>query len=1046
VVVLISGGFLEASFVGSDSFSPVLVSFYLYTYSFRIYSTWTSFVDKWHFLLRRFQRVASWHTLPLYMASTDVNTDVHPESDGEKLSHSDILLKLCRLCGKYLPIKRKNSTYSATNYSVCEFQTEIKSLFKIDTSTDSDDVHPQFFCGSCRSYITRAQKQQSKDAGKPTEVRTPLLPNWVPHIDQLDGAGELCAVCEEEDRDRGGRRKKIRRTSTRAFTSSEPPITLPSLLQLAGPKLGMDLPLSPDRFLDPCTSLACIYCQQQADQAVQHPCCAHLSCAQCVHEHFGSTLELPCKHCSTPLTLRGLSKPSGFICGVLSERRIRCDRYETCGNVVPLGQLAKHMNSSACSPLHSSTPVFTQSSTVAQIMQAPPHSLKGKVIDDLASHIIACLSSEDGTLQQKCGRRYVTWQRLTTATVPSDHASAATLRKRDSDLDQIKQTMCGETGSAAQDAHHLRRQPKEAQQKLLQEAGLRPPSGHTPGIGLAIKADLQLPWLGLRKLKWYLKEFGVQIESEHEMRAQVKTVLPFELQCREEALFDKSGSIVMCPVASFPGLTDLILHFITLNEESDLLTWRDGAIPEDEVWVKVGGDHGDDSFKLCFQIVNVAHPNSLENTVPFLVFVAKDSASNLATLLKPYHQELLALASGKVTWKGKRVRLFLFGDYEFLTKSYGLSGSSGVRPCLFCLASKSEFQNASDTNCTCRSLQQLASDYADFAAAGSIISHAKRYNNVIRPSMLPIELTDICIPTLHLDLGIFPWLYEAMLRDAEKLDLMVARSDLELQSSESFAAAATKQQQLHALTQQHAEQTAQVNTAQTQLQWLIASLQAVDDNTDMYVQLVAATGMQHQVWLQQQTAVEDLQQQIANIEQELAELKVVNGPCFLSFEPVLKKHRIERQAYHSGAFVGNHIHRALKAEVLEQICSAPHSYLLKTFNPNNDPTCYTQQQERLLSAANELRERYHHLLTLYEQCRSIFAGCEKVTDDEIDILSTRIKTFMAAVRTDVINRHKKTITPKLHLHRLRVLVWQYLPSTLPTFNKLKAVPARRKQD
>ena len=42
------------------------------------------------------------------------------------------------------------------------------------------------------------------------------------------------------------------------------------------------------------------------------------------------------------------------------------------------------------------------------------------------------------------------------------------------------------------------------------------------------------------------------------------------------------------------------------------------------------------------------------------------------------------------------------------------------------------------------------------------------------PYKLPIPLEDVCLPALHLDLGIFPWLYEAMLADARQLDYWLA--------------------------------------------------------------------------------------------------------------------------------------------------------------------------------------------------------------------------------------------------------------------------------
>ena len=55
------------------------------------------------------------------------------------------------------------------------------------------------------------------------------------------------------------------------------------------------------------------------------------------------------------------------------------------------------------------------------------------------------------------------------------------------------------------------------------------------------------------------------------------------------------------------------------------------GIPNNEVWVKVGGDKGGGSFKMNFQICNVAHPNSVNNTCVFCAFEASDNPTNLTT-------------------------------------------------------------------------------------------------------------------------------------------------------------------------------------------------------------------------------------------------------------------------------------------------------------------------------------------------------------------------------------------------------------------------------
>ena len=75
------------------------------------------------------------------------------------------------------------------------------------------------------------------------------------------------------------------------------------------------------------------------------------------------------------------------------------------------------------------------------------------------------------------------------------------------------------------------------------------------------------------------------------------------------------------------------------------LTWHDGLIPQDEVWVKVGGDKGGPTFKMSFQLVNTPNPNSVENTCVFTVFEAKDSLTNLQVALERYKPQISALQS-----------------------------------------------------------------------------------------------------------------------------------------------------------------------------------------------------------------------------------------------------------------------------------------------------------------------------------------------------------------------------------------------------------------
>ena len=237
-------------------------------------------------------------------------------------------------------------------------------------------------------------------------------------------------------------------------------------------------------------------------------------------------------------------------------------------------------------------------------------------------------------------------------------------------------------------------------------------------------------------------------------------------------------------------------------------------------------------------------------------------------------------------------------------------------------------------------------------------------------------------------------------------------------------------------------------------------------------------------WAQLKESAQKLQEEIATLQQSLSTACVESGPCVSCFETVLIKHRIERQAYHSGAFIGNHVHRALQQTVIAELTSAPvatvQSYL--SDSPSPDETSILQE-------AQELQSRYSKLFAAYASCRAVFSKCQ-VADDDDDLasLEKQISEFMAMVRHDIAERLGKSITPKLHLlerhtipcmrrfgislglldeqggesihgkfkqlrsslenmnrdvDRLRVLVTQYLTTALPHYNRMILQPKRR---
>ena len=88
-------------------------------------------------------------------------------------------------------------------------------------------------------------------------------------------------------------------------------------------------------------------------------------------------------------------------------------------------------------------------------------------------------------------------------------------------------------------------------------------------------------------------------------------------------------------------------------------------IPATEIHLKIGGDHGGKSFKMSCQVGNVENLNKVENTFIFSIAEAKDYKSNLMMVLQRFIPQIEQFK--KITWQDKVFKMFMFGDYEFLT-------------------------------------------------------------------------------------------------------------------------------------------------------------------------------------------------------------------------------------------------------------------------------------------------------------------------------------------------------------------------------------------
>lgn len=70
-------------------------------------------------------------------------------------------------------------------------------------------------------------------------------------------------------------------------------------------------------------------------------------------------------------------------------------------------------------------------------------------------------------------------------------------------------------------------------------------------------------------------------------------------------------------------------------------------IPDDEVWVKLGGNKVGGSFKMSLQLCNVESVISIYNAMVFTIFNAGNNAFNLHVALQLYRKQVQEMTTAR---------------------------------------------------------------------------------------------------------------------------------------------------------------------------------------------------------------------------------------------------------------------------------------------------------------------------------------------------------------------------------------------------------------
>ena len=79
--------------------------------------------------------------------------------------HYECLLALCRVCGEKALNRNDISRKLFSKAPLCtKYATQIKDIYGIDISTDTQDVHPSRLCKGCANKMDNIKKSKSSHA------------------------------------------------------------------------------------------------------------------------------------------------------------------------------------------------------------------------------------------------------------------------------------------------------------------------------------------------------------------------------------------------------------------------------------------------------------------------------------------------------------------------------------------------------------------------------------------------------------------------------------------------------------------------------------------------------------------------------------------------------------------------------------------------------------------------------------------------------------------------------------------------------------------
>ena len=952
--------------------------------------------------------------------------------------HLENVKSLCRLCTSNAQTReqiRKNSTILASKWS-----EKIKTIFDIDIKNDSKTKHGDKICSGCDQFIRNIKKNNDtvseKHLQKVKIIQQTNISFWQDYSAAF--GMESCNVCShKKNLSKGGRHKKMKRG---AGTSYEHLTDIFSDMVTKCPEMEtskFDIVNLSDaqqrRFL----CAICINILQP--KSIMTPC-GHFFCSKCLTGWWRSS-PTSCPVCKMKDIDKSLviSTKQGnnlFYLQIL-ELQIQC---KTCKDQNSLEVMISHQCSATKLHPHISallqkkdppsavTPGTSSEPPINFVTPVKPSKVKKKIstldeslskgIDDtptkeeekVFTHLLKRKKnkSKSGVVTAKTKGQPIHLHHIPNPRIHTNLASTKLSRSRDYHIRKARRFIAGRSRSSytKQLCSEIKSLPKVKRLEIGKKTGLAPHKELTARMGLMMKAHANLSNRQSLKIKQCLKLLGVNYKTELAERIEKKQILSgTEIICsnmnfefREAENKKAVNGIVIKPAACarVPSVVDMTIDYLERYSKSGYLTWRDGAIPADEIWAKVGGDKGGDkganSTKLCLQILNLKTPNSVDFTHIFCNFYAPDNRTNLGLTIPLYSNQIQEL-DGHV-WNGKTIKVVACGDCEFIFKTYGLAGAQGTYPCFLCLISNKDMRlpRKKQGSVKPRTLASIIKDYKQYKRAGCPVKKQAEYHNVTGEPYLRLELSKIVPPYLHILLGLTLKEFKLLLKFCFDLDIKLALIMVYEATPDTETAYA-----------QYLQNLREKITLECHLSNLNEEIEELEDNCSL------ATLGENNAKIKKMEKQRDQVRNDLQIKDQQCTLPIWAGPVSGHVDDVLKNHGIHRERYHGGAFVGNACNKLLQKKVYTDICNGIETRVRSLTIDNT-----------LIQEAIQIKSKFTKLFSLHSQIHHLIGGSGPLGKEDIEEAEQKIDGYMNYWRTEFPS---ESVTLKQHLLEVHTVPW-----------------------